>query len=122
MSETTKSFVRSFVSRFPEFRGVLEEHLEDNFGELLPHLFFGDVTRYVVERFQSASRLNDASTLVEVQRLLDFLEAAYATEGDEVEELLAVSFLEALPRPLEEGHEIRRLLGPRLACQLEMIG
>jgi hypothetical protein len=48
MSESTISFVQDLVRQFQELRNLLKEHQEDNFGELLPHVFLGDVTRYVV--------------------------------------------------------------------------
>ena len=53
-----------------------------------------------------------------LQAVLGFLEEAFSTQGEEVEELIAVSFLEHLPRPSEPGAELRQMLGPRLAQEL----
>jgi hypothetical protein len=31
---------------------LLDEHVEDNFGEILPHVFFGDLTRFIVSTYE----------------------------------------------------------------------
>lgn len=41
MSEVTIDFVDRLVGRFPNLRPIFYEHLSDNPGEVLPHLFFG---------------------------------------------------------------------------------
>jgi hypothetical protein len=48
VSERAETFVREIVERFPKLSPLLREHLHDNSGELLPHVFFGDLTRYAV--------------------------------------------------------------------------
>ena len=122
MSKRTEDFVRSLVRRFPDLEPLLEEHVADNFGELLPHVFFGDLTRWVLslleptagpERFERGSQLRG---------ILSALEMAYASGDDELEELISVSFLEHLPRPGEHHSEIRSMLGARLSAQLRVIG
>ena len=52
----------------------------------------------------------------EVRRILDLLEAEYGT-GD-VDEPIAVSFVENLPYPGEAGTGIVDLLGPKLRAEL----
>lgn len=125
MSRATEDFIDDLVERFPGLRPVLEEHLSDNFGELLPHVFFGDVTRYIVSRHLDA-RLHHGSgpeqAREEVRSLLKALETAYVERGEEVEELIAVSFLENLPRPGEPGADLRECLGPAMTHQLRVIG
>lgn len=51
MSEPTIDLIDRLVGKFPRLEPLLREHLADNFGEVLPHLFFGDLTRYVVREF-----------------------------------------------------------------------
>ena len=103
----------------------MREHLADNFGEVLPHLFFGDLTRLVVGDLRGAA---DAGSQAErpsagqVRELLDELEQAFAAGPEEVSDLIAVSFLENLPRPGEDGDGVRDLLGPRLRAELERMG
>lgn len=125
MSQVTEGFIDELVTNFPGMRPVFEEHLSDNFGEVLPHLFFGDLTRYVVARFlttQSGSGNTPSEAEKEVRSLLAQLEQAYVTRGEELQELIAVSFLENLPRPREEGSGVRNWLGPALTRQLRVIG
>jgi hypothetical protein len=124
MSEKTISFVESLVERFPHLSAIFEEHVSDNFGEVLPHLFFGDLTLYAVGLFlQVQDRNGLANAQRELKDLLDVLEEAFRQGDQEIVELISDSFLEHLPRPREErGWEIRSLVGPKLRKQLEVIG
>jgi hypothetical protein len=45
MTSEMKSFVERLVGHFPRLQPLLTEHLDDNFDELLPIVFFGDLTR-----------------------------------------------------------------------------
>jgi hypothetical protein len=116
VSEQTISFVRDMVARFPGMGALLEEHIKDN-DEILPHVFFGDVTRYVL------SLLSDSlPQRRELRDILDYLERAYASGDEQLQELIAVSFLENFPFPDEPGAEIRGMIGPHLKRQLHMSG
>lgn len=95
---------------------LLRERLADNFGEVLPHGFFGYLTRYLV----AESDRSDSPGAV--KPLLYELEVAFSAGDDEIVEPIAVSFLENLPRAGEAGDSIRRLLGPRLRSELGRIG
>lgn len=121
MSEQAVSFVRSMVARFPTLSALLEEHLEDNLGEILPHVFFGDVTRYVLSLLLAASG-GGLPPRRELRDILDFLEEAYSGSSEELRELISASFLENLPRPGETGARIREIVGPNLGRQLHVIG
>src|SRR5260370_35319951 len=122
MSDQTISFVRSMVGRFPGLCGPLEEHIEANFGEVLPHVFFGDVTRYVVSLLLATRSSACLPPRRELRDILSYLEEAYAAGDEELRELISVSFLENLPRPGERGAEVRRMIGPNLRRHLELIG
>jgi len=123
MSERTTSFsfVRSLATRWPGLGPILEEHINDNFGEILPHVFFGDLTRYVLSLLGEASRGDEAARR-ELREILDYLEETYAGGDVELQELIFVSFLENLPRPDEDGAQIREMVGPHLRRQLLVIG
>ena len=124
MSETSIDFIEQLVSRYPSLKPVFDEHVSDNFGEVLPHLFFGDLTRYVVAHFTEAQEGAHAGTQAEneLRRLLNDLENAYADSQEEIQELISVSFLENLPHPGEEASGVRTWLGPKLSAQLDVIG
>lgn len=117
MRAAVVAFVGALVYRFPELLEVLQEHLEDQAGEVLPHVFMGDVTRWLVRRFLAAGR-NDAT----LREILSFMEGAFKSDREEVKELLAVSFLENLPCFGESGFEIRSVIGPTMQEELARLG
>lgn len=119
MSKVTSGFIHYLVGRFQVLGPILREHVSDNFGELLPHVFVGDLTRYVVAEFVREEG-GSASEYPTLRQILDELEEASA-RGDEVSALIAVSFLENLPRRGESGAGILALLGPGLRSQLDAI-
>jgi hypothetical protein len=80
MSET-KRLCEQLASQFRGVGALLEEHLADN-GELLPHVFFGDLTRYVLA--------GGEDKVVVVQHLEDAMYSGVPS----VQELIAVSFVE----------------------------
>ena len=102
MSAATEGLVRDVVANVPELQPLLAEHLADNYGELLPHVFFGDVTRWALRE--------KAVNSLSLKRLLTLLDASYAKGVPDVQELIAVSFLENLP----PGWPAK--LGPHLAA------
>lgn len=110
MRERDIQFTRDFVAAFPGLQPMLSEHLEDNFGEVLPHLFLADVLRWLVS--QSASAEGDGAA--EVLPVLSFLEDAFEAGDDERQELISTGFLENLPRADEGGSTIRDMLPPKL--------
>lgn len=120
MSEAQVHLIQRLVGRFPRLEPLLREHLADNFGVLLPHVFFGDLTRQIVKEFRRFDQIGSEQELADtrsLQELLDELEQGFARGGEEAE-LIAVSFLENLPRPGEEGAGVRDLLGPTLRAEL----
>jgi hypothetical protein len=83
---TSPEFVRWLVTRHSGLVPVLDEHLADN-DELLPHVLFGDVTRY-------ALTLARDGEVEDLDRLLSDLDAALGDSDDEVANLVWVSFVE----------------------------
>lgn len=109
-SEKQVAFVRTLVERFPKLSPLLEKHIND-YDEILSHVFFADFTHHLVSLLPAASH--------QLPDILAFLEETFAAGDAELQELIAASFLENLPFPEETGGEIRDLLGPTLARQLE---
>jgi hypothetical protein len=106
MSAATEAFVNRLVLTLPEFSARREEHLEDNFGKMLPHVLIGEIASDAVQRYEGEG----ASA---VQPLLDLLESAL-DEDPEVDELIGASFIENLPYPSQSGAGVTQLLGPKL--------
>lgn len=123
MSSSAIIFINALVERFPGLKRVLEQHTKGNFGETLPNLFFGDFTRYVLSLFDQM-KVGDRefpAAQLELRRILAYLDDEFDRGDDEIKDLIAVSFIECLPRPDEQGSDIRKLLGPNMRAQLRRI-
>jgi len=89
--------VGDLVAAQAALREIHREHLA-YYGELLPHVFMAEVTRWLLVHGPDA-------------RVLDALERNLASGDEEVENVIAVSFVEIL----EPEHEaVRAALGPKL--------
>jgi len=83
--------------------------------------------RYVARRLASwTSRrpsrpinaaLGTPEDLATARRIVSFLERNFEGGSARIKELVAVSFLENLPRDDQQGHEVWELLGPELAAE-----
>ena len=112
---STAEVVLRLVERFGDLRPLYEEHLREN-DELLPHVLFWDFTEWVVRSYLAARQREDTWKAV-----IDQLETEFEHGDDNVRELLAVSFLENLPYPGEEGADIAERLGPNLSAELHRL-
>lgn len=111
----TKGMAQRLVASFPRLQPALLEHLSAN-DELLPHVFMGDVARHVTDSYLFANACDGS-----LRALLDWLEEEFAGGGAEKQELLAVSFVESLPRADEQGRGIVECLGPRLRAEADRL-
>lgn len=117
MSANEVAFVEALVHQFQVLLGVFEQHLEEQRGEVFPHVLMGDVTRWLVGRF-----ITSGSSDTLLRDILGFMEQAFDDDEEQVQELLAVSFLENLPRFGEQGFAIRSILGPSMQKELQRLG
>jgi hypothetical protein len=108
------AIVGSICYLAPELLPVLQEHLDDYDG-LLPHVMMGDITRWVIRKF-NADRSDPT-----LRQVLKFIEDACSQAEFEDRGIIIVSFLENLPRVGEKDAEIRSLLGPSLLSELQKI-
>jgi hypothetical protein len=118
----THRFIDSLISQVPELRPLLDEHLRDN-DQLLPHVFMGDLTRFVVDLHADAYQTTgaaEASLLQILKEILTALEAAMESGDEDVKELIAVSFLENLDPDSPNYKELKSLFGEDLLKQLAM--
>ena len=93
MRSSETGFIAELLAIVPELRPRYLEHLNDNFGEPLPHVFFGDVTDWAVEQ-HAATKHGSAAAEEALTRLLNFLESGHAAGDSEVQNLIAVSLLD----------------------------
>jgi len=76
----------ALVEAVPEFRPVLDEHVQD-LEEVLPHLLLGDFTRFVLTQLQDGNDEVVATSLA-------FLERAAQSSDSQTVNLVGVSFVE----------------------------
>lgn len=111
---THENVVDELNRRIPEFKEVYNEHLNDNYGEVLHHPLFADLTRFTIAVYRSSveaggDSLQSSNTF---DRILGFIEDA-AQSGDEgVAELVQLSFLENLHQTGPYYWAIRSRLKP----------
>jgi hypothetical protein len=101
---TTIEFCEKLAEQVPEIKTMLQEHLDDC-DQLLPHVFFGDLARYVLS--DGPGRL----------KMVEFLEQSFHRFGSEIEELIAVSFIENLESEYDLEHALRGLTAPNLKTE-----
>jgi hypothetical protein len=104
--------IQRLVAAEPALSDDLDEHLE-TYGELLPHVFMGELIDRLLEWIGSGQE----PALARVRTVLAALEDEYGTDY-EVDELIAASFVEDLPERGESGSGILDLLGPKLGKEL----
>jgi len=98
----TDDLLDELANTEPALARFRDEHIAI-YGELLPHVLFGDVTRWVVAQAPAA-------------HVLQVLERHLATGDADVNNLIGASFLENLER---EDTVVRQALGPGLRLALE---
>ena len=110
---SSREFVGWLVAHHDGLVPLLDEHLGDN-DELLPHVFFWDVTQY-------ASALARGGDVERLDALLADLDAGVNDTDDEVDNDIGVSFVENLvPGALDDSEDLRRRIRmyPNLARTL----
>ena len=118
--DTTHTFVGDLLGQVPELQPIFNEHIEDN-DELLPHVFMGDVTRFVLSLNASSSSkgMSPVASSQTLLKILDFLEEGMRTGDDNVRELISASFLENLDQFDENYSSLKSHFGRSLLEQLE---
>jgi hypothetical protein len=115
----TVEAMRAFVAAVPRARPLLDEHLSDNFGELLPHVLMADLRRF----FVTAVETGDQDTL---ERFIAALEVLEASDDPDVRNVAEVSFMEDLvmgadARDAAAIAAMRPLMGPATAHDLALM-
>ena len=107
-SPSTVGAMERFVSAVPEVEPLWREHLHDN-GEALPHVFFGDVSRFAVE-------MAERGDVDLTERFSRAIEELAASDDPDVVNVIQVSFAENLMWGDEHEEDalvkLRRSFGP----------
>ncbi len=106
MSASTLAAIGALVHEYPQLTLLLAEHLDDNEGQMLPHLVLADVVRWLAARMDI-----DPATC---RSVLDWLEREYERGPEDVRGMIAVSGVAMIPDPGQPGSKLRELLGPSL--------
>jgi hypothetical protein len=102
------------LDNVPELKPMYDGHIYDN-GELLPHVFFGEVTRYVVQHV----RVGETGRSQPVGRILAFLEESMSSCDGQIRELVSASFAENLLGENDVIATLKGIVGPSLAKEIE---
>lgn len=106
MSADTVAAIGALIYAHRDLLPVLEEHLADNEGEVLPTVVLDDVVRWLVK--------HRASHLDVCRSVFAWLERELVDGSEAVRGLITVSGIVMIPDPGQPGAELRDLLGPRL--------
>jgi len=116
MPQTSQiKFIDDLINIVPDLRTLLAEHRADNAGELLFHVFLGEVVSWLINIY--ITHENDRDVLHLIKDVIDYVEFAFVRGDDATQELIAVSFVENLPSTGEPGASLRQFLGPKLEEQ-----
>lgn len=102
-----QALVERMISAIPALEPLARDNTFGDHNDVLVHEFLADVVRQEADNFL-------AGRLEEVRAVLDLLEQEW---GGEVDEPIAVSFVEHLPYPHEPAAALVDLLGPNLRAE-----
>jgi len=106
MSASTIAAIGALVDRYRQLIPLLEEHLDDNSGEVLPHLVMADIVRWLAAHVDSQPDI--------CRSILDWLGCEYERGPEDVRGMIVVSGVEMIPDPGQPGSALRGMLGPAL--------
>ncbi|MDC0358635.1 hypothetical protein OAO01_07450 [Oligoflexia bacterium] len=114
MSDSTKTFVLDLIKLVDDLQRLYEEHIE-SYDELLPHVFFGDLTRYVVSSFESIiGDQYNGQEWKDLDNILKHIENGVSGDDKEIQGLIVVSFLENLDLANRNLKILTERFGPNL--------
>lgn len=108
------------IESVPEFKPVLDKHIAE-YGELLPHVLFGELTLWTIELFKRWQQTGNPSDYDTFLRLTRFIQLCIDSDDERVNELALFSFLENLRQADRHYQDIRLHLGPKLQHWLDRI-
>jgi hypothetical protein len=106
MSTQEERFCRELAESFPDVNTILNEHV-DYYEELLPNVFMGDLTRYI---------LGDGPERADI---VQHLEDAFVSGTRDLEDLIAVSFVENIETRDSLEHALNGVKGNGLRGEWE---
>ena len=111
-------FVHELVDVVPRLRHVLEQHVAE-FEGLLPHVFMGAVSRFASNAYNRCAAGVDGACR-ELDALLTALEQAFSDRGEDIQDLIVVSFLENVAVEVVAARDFESRLGPALRREIQV--
>lgn len=108
VSAATVASVGALIHSHPRLLPLLDEHLLDNDGEVLPYLVLADIVRWLVDHEQTDPEF--------CRSVLNWLEREFLAGSDDVQTLIALGGVEMIPDPGKPGATLRAWLGPSLTA------
>lgn len=105
MSARPVALACALVYRFPDLTSTLEEHLKDNFGEVLPTYLLMDVLWWMRDHPEKRS---------ESKLIMSWLENAYENGNDDEKDTIYGGVIEMMPNEEEDGAWLRELMGAEM--------
>ena len=94
---------QEIITKVPELTEVISTHKKENKNEILPHILFEDIARYVVNRLEVQNDVNNSDFL---KRTFELVEQIIISGDKEMYNVVAVSFLEYTFEP-EKSYYIK---------------
>lgn len=115
MNQTKMRKLEEIVQRRLQFANSISElHRQDNFGELLPHLWLSDVLRAIHSRIEAAPEDEKETVRIELLRSLSAaIEDVLVLEDQEFSDLISVGLFESIGALGEDRARLVRVLGPK---------
>ncbi len=121
MTKSTNEFVLGLIKIVADLRHIYDEHIED-YDDLLPHVFFGDLTRYVINLYEFILEIPiDKQKWSDLDKILMYLENGMSGDDENVRELIVVSFLENFDITNGSLRMLEERFGPNLKRELKVI-
>ena len=115
---TYDNIFNNVLEKAPGFAPIYDEHIKDN-DEVLHHVLMGELTTYAIKLYRTGHKERDDRSRETLDAILDLLEQAIQSPDGNLQELVAVSFVENLGRADEDYDGMRALLRPALLKQLK---
>src|SRR4051812_19207816 len=103
----TTAFIGWMVFRSPELLPILLEHLEDNEGEVLPHVILFQIRKWVELEVESRGETDALKVVIES------LKVGFQDGDYELWALIRTSFIDDLSKSPHPAARLRQLLDPK---------
>jgi hypothetical protein len=121
----TVQFMNEIATALPSAARVIHARRQEERGEILPHMEMSDLIDWAGETYAASQGPNEAGRRArwEIELFLRMLEDGFEVGDQDLDDLIATSFLEGLATTRESLPGLRGLLGPwmlawyRKACE-----